>query len=194
MDWRRWEKLPLTPLHYPVAYILYRLDKRLNFPALIVGNFFPDLLLPVLYFLTRSRTYGRFILHSLFGAATLGTLLAVGFTVLIYPRFVSYLFRFDKKKIKERCQLSSTLVFSCLLGNISHALLDVTNHEYNPLFWPFLPADASFSPICPLLGCCHHASLIVSSVLLVLLAAVSIRAYFRRDFWWHLLVGEANSL
>jgi len=182
--------LPLTPLHYPVAYALYRLDKRLNFPALIVGNFFPDLSIPVLYFLTRSRTYGRFILHSLFGAATLGTLLAVGFTVLIYVRLVSYLFRFDKRKIRERCQLSSTLVFSCLLSNISHALLDVTNHEHNPLFWPLLPADASFNPICPLLGGYYNASLIVSSIMLVLLTAVLIRAYFRKDFWWHLLVGE----
>jgi len=182
--------MPLTPLHYPVAYIMYRFDKRLNFPALILGNFFPDISLPILYFLTRSRTYGRFIMHSLFGAATLGTLLAVGFTVLIYPRLVSYLFRFDKKKIRERCHLSSALVFSCLLGNISHALLDVTNHKYNPLFWPFLSADASFNPICPLLGGCDRASLIVSSIMLVLLTAVVIRAYFRRDFWWHLLVGE----
>lgn len=182
--------MPATPLHYPVAYILYRLDKRLNFPALIVGNFFPDVSLPVLYFLTRSRTYGRFILHSLLGAATLGTLLAVGFTVLIYPKLVSYFFKLHEKKIRERCQLSSTLVFSCLLGNISHALLDVTNHEYNPLFWPFLSADASFNPICPLLGGCHHASLIVSSIMLVLSTAMLIYAYLRKDFWWHLLVGE----
>ena len=182
--------LPLTPLHYPVAYIQYRLEKRLNFPALIVGNFFPDLSIPILYYLTRSRTYGRFILHSLFGAATLGTLLALGFTVLIYPRLMSYLFKFDEKKIRERCQLSSTLVFFCFLGNVSHALLDITNHEYNPLFWPFQCADASLNPICPLLGGCHRASLIVGFIMLILFTAVSIRAYFRRDFWWHLLVGE----
>jgi len=182
--------LPLTPLHYPIAYIQYRLSKRLNFPALIVGNFFPDLSIPVLYFLTRSRTYGRFVMHSLFGAAALGTLLAVAFTVLIYPRLVSYLFKFDEKKVRERCQLSSTLVFSCLLGNISHALLDVINHEHNPLFWPFLPADAYFNPICSLLGGTYTVSLIVSSIMLVLLTAIFIRAYFRRDFLWHLLIGE----
>jgi len=179
--------LPLTPLHYPIAYIQYRLDKRLNFPALIVGNFFPDLSIPVLYFLPHD---GRFTLHSLLGAATFGTLLAVGFTVLVYPRLVSYLFRFDEKKVKERCHLSSALVFSCFFGNLSHALLDVTNHEHNPLFWPLLPADASFNPICPLLGGTYTASLVVSSIMLVLLTAVFIRAYFRRDFWWHLLIGE----
>lgn len=85
--------MPLTPLHYPIAYIQYRLEKRLNFPALIVGNFFPDLSIPVLYFLAGSRTYGRFTMHSLFGAVTFGTPLAVGFTVLIYPRLISYLQR-----------------------------------------------------------------------------------------------------
>lgn len=182
--------MPLTPLHYPIAYIQHRLEKRLNFPALIVGNFFPDLSIPVFYFLASSRTYGRFTMHSLFGAVTFGTPLAVGFTVLIYPRLISYLFRFNENKVREKCKLSSTLVFSCLLGNISHALLDVTNHEYNPLFWPFLPADASFNPICPLLGGYDIASIIVSSITLIPLTAVVIRAYFRRDFLWYLLVGE----
>ncbi len=40
--------MPITPLHYPVAWGLSKLDKRLNLQGLIVGSFIPDIELPFL--------------------------------------------------------------------------------------------------------------------------------------------------
>ena len=36
-----------------------------------------------------------------------------------------------------------SLVFSIAFGSISHVLLDVLNHPYNPVFWPFQSAIAT---------------------------------------------------
>ena len=182
--------MPLTPLHYPIAYLLYRLNKRLNYPALIVGCFFPDSGTPVFYLFTRIHAQSRLLLQSLLGAATIGTSLAAGLTVLIYPRLVSYLFGFDFKEIKNRCQISLALVLSSLLGNLSHVLLDLTTHACNPLLWPILPASHTFNPICPLLGGPETAGLIGASIMSILLIGVLIHAYTHGDFRRRLLVGE----
>jgi len=146
------EFLPLTPLHYPIAYFIYKLDKRFSLPGLVVGCMFPDLEIPVKMLLFGTQSPNRLILHSLLGSATLGTFLALIVTVLVYPPLVSRLFHVDKKKVESKCKLSFAVVLSVLVGNLSHVLLDVTNHAYNPVFWPFLPATATPSPIYFALG------------------------------------------
>lgn len=178
--------MPVTPLHYPVAYFLYRLDKRLSLPGLAVGSMFPDLEIPVIILLFGTRIPHRVVLHSLLGAATLGTTLSVIFTALIYPPLTSRLFDIDEHKVEGRCRLSSALLFSCLLGNLSNVLLDVVNHPYNPLFWPF--SLSTPSPICLALGGTRNASLIAHTILIILFAALLIDQ--RRDLWEKLLVGE----
>jgi len=114
-----------------VAYLLYKLHKKLNLPGLTVGSMFPDLEVPVLFLLFGTD---RLVLHSLLGTVTIGTMLSVTFTIIIYPILISYLFRIDEEKVKEKTRLSPNLVFSCLLGNLSHVALDFINHLYNPLF------------------------------------------------------------
>jgi hypothetical protein len=99
--------LPLTPLHYPVAYVLYKLNKNLTLPGLTVGSMFPDLEVPVLYLFFGTD---RLVLHSLIGAATIGTTLSVLFTISIYPILIRYLFRIDEEKVKEKTRLSLSLV------------------------------------------------------------------------------------
>ena len=59
----------VTPLHYPVAYAVYRLSRRrLSLLGLVVGSMVPDLEVPILYAL-----YGplrdRLVLHSILGGA-----------------------------------------------------------------------------------------------------------------------------
>ena len=92
------------------------------------------------------------LLHSILGSVTIGTLLALIVTVWVYPVLVSRLFHFDKKKLESKCKLSFAVFFSVLVGNLSHVLLDVTNHPYNPLFWPFITTTATPSPIYFALG------------------------------------------
>jgi len=144
--------LPLTPLHYPIAYFIYKLDKRFSLPGLIVGSMFPDLEIPFIFLFFGTNVPNRMVLHSLLGSATIGTLLAVLVTVRVYPYIVSRLFQINKERVEGKCKLSFAVVFSVLVGNISHVLLDVTNHPYNPAFWPFRSAIATQSPIYFALG------------------------------------------
>jgi len=106
-----------------VAYVIYRLNEKLNLPRLVVGSMFPDLEIPAIIWLFTTRIPHRLVLYSLLGAATIGTMLSVMFTVLIYPPLISSFFKIDKNKVERKCRLSLALIFSCLLGNISHVFL-----------------------------------------------------------------------
>jgi len=181
--------LPVTPLHYPLAKIIQTLDAkaRLSLPALIVGSLVPDLEVPFIYLWSGTWGQDRMVLHSLVGGLTLGTLIAVVFTVLVYPWLVSAFLPIDKTRVREKCTLSFMLVFSALLGVLSHVLLDIFNHPYNPLFWPFLTLFQTPSPIVPLLGGQGTASLIVHGVMLLLFFLLLIKN--RSNLWEKLVVG-----
>jgi membrane-bound metal-dependent hydrolase YbcI (DUF457 family) len=178
--------LPVTPFHYPVAYILYKLGGKLSLPALIVGSMLPDLEIPFIVLLFGTSVPNHLLLHSLTGALTVGTALAIAITVFIYPRLMSAIFPADKLKVKEKCHLSISLIFSCALGCLSHVLLDVTNHAYNPLFWPFLASNETPSSIVPFLGGVETASLLIHAVMIVLFIGLFVNK--RENFWEHLLV------
>ncbi|MCW4046796.1 MAG: metal-dependent hydrolase [Candidatus Bathyarchaeota archaeon] len=126
------------------------------------------------------------MLHSLLGALSLGTALAIAITVLIYPKLTSAVFPVDKLKVKEKCRFSHSLAFSCAIGCLFHVLLDVTNHAYNPVFWPFLALNQTPSPIVPILGGVETASLLVHALLAFLF--VGLFANKCRNFWHRLLV------
>jgi membrane-bound metal-dependent hydrolase YbcI (DUF457 family) len=180
--------LPITPFHYPLAYIIYRLGKqKLSLPALIVGSMLPDLEIPVMVLLFGFQSSNRMVLHSLLGGATVGTLIGVAITVLVYPRLTSSIFPINKLKVKEKCKFSLGLALSCFIGVLSHVLLDVTNHAFNPVFWPFLTIYQTPSPIVPLLGGLDMASLIVHGSMVALFVALFYDK--RKNFWEQLLVG-----
>ena len=181
--------LPITPLHYPIAKIIHLLGSKVNLslPALFVGSMIPDLEVPFLYFLSGVWVQDRLVLHSLIGGLSFGTLITVALTVLVYPRVVTAFFPVDKKRVKEQCRFSVTHVLCCAIGVLSHVLLDVTNHTYNPLFWPFVPLFETPSPIAAFLGGKDTASIIVHVSLLVLGAALLYKG--RDDFWNKALVG-----
>jgi membrane-bound metal-dependent hydrolase YbcI (DUF457 family) len=178
--------LPVTPLHYPIAYFIYKLDRRLSLPGLIVGCMFPDLEIPFIVLLFGTQVPHRLVLHSLLGSATIGTVLAVAFTVLVYPPLVSSLFHVDKKRVESKCKLSFALVFSVFVGNISHVLLDVTNHPHNPLYWPFIPITATPSPIYFALGA-PLGSYWIQVIMAVIIVALIVAK--RKNLFEELLVG-----
>ena len=178
--------MPLTPLHHPIAYFIYKLDKRLSLPGLIVGCMFPDLEIPFIVLLFGTNIPNRMILHSLLGSATIGTFLAVIVTIRVYPPLVSRLFQVNKERVESKCKLSLAVVFSVLVGNISHILLDVTNHPYNPVFWPFRSAIATTSPIYFALGY-PLGSLWMQIIMGILLVALIVIK--RKNLFEELLVG-----
>jgi membrane-bound metal-dependent hydrolase YbcI (DUF457 family) len=181
--------LPVTPLHYPLAKFIQTLDTkaRLSLPALIVGSLVPDLEVPLVYLWSGTWAQDRMVLHSLIGGLTLGTLIAVTFTVLVYPWLASAFLPIDKKRVKEKCTFSFMLVFSALLGVLSHVLLDIFNHTYNPLFWPFLTLFQTPSPIVLLLGGQAMASFIVHGGMLLLFFLLLIKN--RSNLWEKLVAG-----
>lgn len=177
--------MPVTPLHHPIAYFIYKLDKRFSLPGLVVGCMFPDLENPFIMLFFGSDVPNRLVLHSIFGAATLGVFLAVIFTVKVYPYLVSSLFHVNKERVKTKCKLSLGLVVSVLVGILSHVLLDVTNHPYNPLFWPFSSTFIN-SPIYFALGT-TVGSLYMQVIMGVLLVGLII--VNRKNLFEKLLVG-----
>ncbi len=156
---------------------------RLSLPALIVGAMVPDLEVP--FVLLSVGTEDRLVLHSLLGGLTLGTLIAVALTVWVYPRVIGVFLPAYKLELKEKCALSGALVVSCLIGVLSHVLLDVANHAYNPLFWPFLSAMQTPSPIVPLLGGADVASLIMHGLMIALFVVLF---FYEKKDWARLLV------
>jgi hypothetical protein len=53
----------VTPFHYPVAYILYKLRAKLSLPGLIVGSMVPDLEVPFIFLWSRTEAFDRLVLH-----------------------------------------------------------------------------------------------------------------------------------
>jgi hypothetical protein len=180
--------MPVTPLHYPIAYLLHKLGSlQLSLPALIVGSFVPDLEVPFVWLYTQNQD--RLVLHSFLGALTLGTAIAVALTVLVYPRFVGAIFPIDKAKAKEKCALSLSVIVSCTIGCLGHVLLDLVNHVSDPLFWPFLAPTAS--PFVPLLGGEVMASVVVHGLMGLIFAGLFLGLYFtERDTLWDRLLVE----
>ena len=144
--------MPLTPLHHPLAYFIYKLDKRLSLPGLIVGCMIPDLEIPFIVLFLGTDIPNRMILHSILGSITFGTFFGVIIAVRAYPYIVNRIFHVDKKKVENKSKFSFIVIFSVLAGNLSHVFLDLTNHPYNPIFWPFYSTMATKNPLYFALG------------------------------------------
>jgi len=179
--------MPITPLHYCLAYVINKAKKGFVLPALIVGSVIPDVEAFVGYVTNERIVASRGLMHSILGAATLDTFLAIQITGFLYPTFVNWIFRVKIKNVSEKCVFSGMLVFSALVGSLSHVLIDATCHEYNPLFYPF--TNESFDAFV-LLNDWLLASVIVQTVLFAMLLAIfaiEVRKGTQR-FWERLLV------
>jgi len=180
--------MPVTPLHYCAAYIIKKAQEGLVLPALIVGSVIPDVE-SLVGFVTIGRLVpSRGFTHSLLGAVTLDTFLALLITIFLYPVLVSWVFNLKKKGVAEKCRFCGMLVFSALIGSLSHVLIDSTMHQYNPLFYPFM--NESFDALV-LMNNWFAASIIVHIVLFGLLLAILVIETRKgnQGFWERLLVG-----
>ena len=179
--------MPATPLHCNIAYLINRWKPQLSLPALLVSTMVPDLEIPFTYLLTGGLQH-RLVLHSVLGAATLGTFLSVLSTIFLYPPVVSLFFKFNKEQVEEKCRFSGTLVVLCFVGILSHVFIDSLHHEFNPVFYPF--AKESFDALI-LTNDWAFATVIVTSVLLALLIFFFVDEIRKgtKDFWMRMLVG-----
>ncbi|KKM96061.1 hypothetical protein LCGC14_1181890 [marine sediment metagenome] len=137
----------------------------------------------------------HFILHSLIGAATIGTIISIMVTVYVYPVISSLLFALDKTRVIEICRLTMILVISCMLGNLFHILLDIFMHRFNSILWPFInPNDAIgiFTLIFAFEGDIGlgsiYASILIHAVFILLMISIFVKS--RRNLWESILLGK----
>jgi len=178
--------MPYTPIHCSVAYLTRQFRLQLSLPVLLVSTMAPDLEIPFLFVAT-SGQYSRLVLHSFLGAITLTIILSVILVAFAYPHVVSYIFKIDYKTVKDKCCFSWSIVALCLMGSLSHVLIDALHHEYNPLFFPF--TYISFDALV-FMNDWALASVIIPIAflsLLVLFVAIELRKG-TKDTWRRLLV------
>ena len=195
----RWVIMPVTPLHYPLAFGLSKANKRLLLPGVVVGSVIPDIEVPLMWVFF-SDLPDHLFLHSLVGAVTAGTLLAVLVTWLLYPPIISTIFRVNTDDLKEACRLSGMLVVSCLIGVLSHLLLDYPMHWFNPILWPWVnpfdvvgPLVLFFTPYGPINGTAFWmANRLTSAVMVVAWLAILVY-YFNNDLWSNHWLGKPSS-
>ena len=191
--------MPVTPLHYPLAHGISRLDKRLSLPGVVVGSVIPDIEVPLMWVFF-SDLPDHLFLHSLIGAVTLGTLLAVVVTWLLYPPIISLIFGVDRERLKEASGLSKMLVLSCLIGVLSHLLLDYPMHWYNPILWPWVdpftvvgPLVLLFAPYGNISGIAFRMANLLTSIIMVVWWVLIIVYYWRNDLWDNHWVGTGTN-
>jgi len=187
-------------MHYPVAWGLSKLDKRLSLPGLIVGSFLPDIEVPFLLIFFSGLLPDHLILHSLIGAVTVGTIISIFVTVYLYPILTSWLFHLDKAKIKEVCRFSPSLAFSCMLGNLFHIFLDIPMHPFNPVLWPFVDPYSivgilviAFSVEGGIATGFLHARILVNILMITIMGLLLtiIIVKNRKNLWERLLIGKS---
>ena len=168
--------MPITPLHYPVAYAMRKLAKKANLDldmaALAMGSFTPDLECPF-FMLALWAGYippeapwaqaHRLILHSLLGCLTLGSLITILMVLALYRLLAPE---------GVRPPGLANLYVASALGNLSHVILDAFQHPYNPLFYPF--TAESVNALLPL-GQAWLGSLILYPILIAASAYILIR-------------------
>ena len=177
--------MPAVFLHSSFAYVMKRLNPTFSLPALLVGSIMPDIEVPILYYFTNGEV-DRLLFHSVIGAVTVGTFVSVGIVVFVYPSFISWLFRIDKIYIQKNCAFSGTLVGLCLVGNLSHVLIDALHHEFNPLLYPISVTSIDLLRIS---GNRIFDTGVVAGVLLVIFIAIIITSFRRgKDFFFFFLV------
>ncbi len=104
-----------------------------------------------------------------------------------YSPVVSYLFKIDYKTVNDKCRISWSVVAICIVGNLSHVLIDSMHHEYNPLFYPF--TYSSYDAFV-LMNDWVLASVIITVGLLFLLVLFVAKEFKKgdRNIWERLLV------
>ncbi len=190
--------MPVTPLHYPSAFIIHKTDRRFSLPALVVGSFIPDIEVPVMWvFFSNLRDH--FILHSLVGGLTIGTLLAIVLTRFLYTPIISNIFKVDRNALNDYCRISRWMVFSCVIGILSHLILDYPMHWYNPILWPWINPDAVVGPLVLLFMQWYAletafliARLLMHIIMIVIWIVILAHLQSKGNLWCRHWIGEPN--
>ncbi|MEM3398915.1 MAG: DUF4184 family protein [Nitrososphaerota archaeon] len=160
--------MPVTILHIVYVWPILRKLKNGRI-TLFLGSMIPDIEIPILAVLGYSIPRG--LAHSIIGAITIDSLLAVLTARLLYSSMNVRKVLGIKNNLREDI---GYLWAIASIGALSHVIIDYLHHSYNPLLWPLLPIYFE-GPLTITLGY-FYASLIlhiVSAVILILILVYS---------------------
>ena len=177
--------MPLTPFHAAVPWLAYvRWPALLSFWALTLGAMVPDLEVPV-YFAAFGDIYeARGPMHSLIGAVTIDAAVAALAVWILVPPVTRWIDRkwpgtdiltFAGQDLRKDRRDLGAVYGSAALGALTHVVVDVPTHGYNPLFWPWQETPLKIVPYADELWYD-----VVTSILWIAFFVIVFRAYWRR--------------
>ena len=148
--------MPLTPFHASVPWLAYvRRPAAFSFWALTLGAMMPDLEVLPLFALSPDIYAARGPMHSLVGALTFDAALTVLAVIVLFPPAIRWferrwpgsdVFRFAGQDLRSDPRGLLTLYGSAVLGGLTHVLVDLPTHRYNPLLWPWQAGPLTLVP------------------------------------------------
>jgi hypothetical protein len=120
--------------------------KRFNFFALCLGAIIADLEVPIPFLFNSDPWQARGLMHSLMGAVSLNLVIVVLATIYLVPSVLNFMdkkgdnkavFLFAGNDLRNNKTSGLIIVYSCLIGALSHLFLDALHHPYNPITFPF---------------------------------------------------------
>ena len=153
--------MPATPLHTVGAWAFLRLSgARGSLVAAFLASMTVDLEVPfyALYGLGGSDFdpyRARGILHSLLGVFTLNALVVWALWRHLMPAFWRWATRrwpeerwywFSGADLRKEAPNGPVFYLSTVVGGLSHLVLDLPSHSYNPVLWPYTADPLAIVP------------------------------------------------
>ena len=139
--------MPFTPFHLGFAWPVFMLNKKkLHFMCLSFGSMIPDIeafpMLPV----TVDLAHALGPLHSFLGELTVDILIVLIIAYFFIPPIGRWFKRHAKKDWHIFAGVDVTraptdpmwALASAGIGTLSHVVLDMFTHTFNPIFWPYM--------------------------------------------------------
>ena len=154
--------------------------------SLSFGAMVPDLEVLALMPFTSEPGHARGLMHSFLGAFSLDILVALAFAYFLVPPVG----RWVKRRSKEKWHIFAGVdvtraprdplfaLASAGMGTVSHVLIDLFTHEYNPIFWPYRTSETiNLMPVPD----SSMSTLAVAGPLLIIALVLALR-YWSRPF------------
>lgn len=148
--------MPLTPFHAVIPWIPYvKWPRAFSFWALTLGAMVSDLEVVPLWIFRGDISESRGLMHSVLGVLTLNAVIAAAVTLYVVPPAMRWfdkrwkdpkIFRFAGQDLHADPRDLPTVYASAALGGLTHILLDIPSHGYNPVWWPWQTVPLNLVP------------------------------------------------
>jgi membrane-bound metal-dependent hydrolase YbcI (DUF457 family) len=115
-----------------------------------------DLEVVLLWWLYGDVSFARGLMHSILGVLTLNAAITVVATLYIVPPTMRWfdrrwrdprIFRFAGQDLHTDPKDLPTVYACAALGGLTHILVDIPTHRYNPVWWPWQTDPLNLVPV-----------------------------------------------